>query len=146
MYINNNTIYADAFKVLVFSKPLPQIPSEENPDELIDGGVETAYGYTFPADKEQYVSEVDVDMTSITCGDKYAYLNGGKIAQPLLGRDKKSLKTDIISKRYDSDDQMAIVLNQNASEAAALKYQKMQEWRDFADKLSIGILNKLNGQ
>lgn len=52
-------------------------------------------------------------------------------------------KKFIISKRYSNDDQLAIILNKDDSDADALAFNKMQEWREWASLVAHQILSLL---
>ena len=50
----------------------------------------------------------------------------------------------LIKIRYSNDDQIAILLNKDSSEEDLLKYNKMQEWRDWASILAKAFMDKIN--
>ena len=50
-------------------------------------------------------------------------------------------KTKIIKWRYSNDDQIAILINKDDSEEDIIKYNRMQEWREYAAKLARKIIN-----
>lgn len=52
---------------------------------------------------------------------------------------RDGVKTSIIKSRYSNDDQIAIMLNKDASEEDGVLYQKMQEWREFAGFVAKSI-------
>ena len=54
-------------------------------------------------------------------------------------------KTHIVKIRYSNDDQIAIILNKDSGEKEdILRYNKMQEWREYAGELAHKILEILN--
>ena len=53
-------------------------------------------------------------------------------------------KTHIVKIRYSNDDQIAIILNKDSSEEDLLRFNKMQEWREYASELAHKILEILN--
>lgn len=52
------------------------------------------------------------------------------------GKTYAEIKTFIIKLHYSNDDQIAIMLNKDMNEEAAEKYEKMQEWREFASEVA----------
>ena len=52
---------------------------------------------------------------------------------------KEGVKTSIIKSRYSNDDQLAIMLNKDNDKTAAMYFQKMQEWREFASFIARSI-------
>lgn len=54
-------------------------------------------------------------------------------------------KKHIINLRYTNDDQIAIILNKDSGDEEDLfRYNKMQEWREWAGQLAHKILEILN--
>lgn len=54
-------------------------------------------------------------------------------------------KAHIIKTRYSNDDQIAIMLNKDSGdEEDILRYNKMQEWREWSSQLAHKILEILN--
>ncbi len=51
-------------------------------------------------------------------------------------RTYEEVKTAIIKTRYSNDDQIAVMLNRERSEAHAEAYRRMQQWRSFAAMLA----------
>jgi len=49
-------------------------------------------------------------------------------------------KTNIIKGRYSNDDQIAIILNKDNSEEDLKRFNKMQEWREWASTLANLII------
>ena len=97
-----------------------------------------SYGYQLP-DNGQAAEEIDVDLSDIRIVNDIALLNGGKIAQRIGDGTKKWLKMDIIGKRYDNNDQLAILLNGREEDILL-----MQSWRDFADRMAMAIIEQIN--
>ena len=54
------------------------------------------------------------------------------------------IKAMLVKIRYSNDDQIAILLNKDSSEEDLLKYNKMQEWRDWASILAKAFMDKIN--
>ena len=50
--------------------------------------------------------------------------------------DYASIKEHIIKSRYTNDEQLAIILNRDKRADGNLKYERMQEWRDFAEEIA----------
>ncbi|WP_300505195.1 hypothetical protein [uncultured Duncaniella sp.] len=49
------------------------------------------------------------------------------------------IKTSIIKSRYTPDDQMALILNRDRSEADTALYEQMQQWRAFAADIAAAV-------
>lgn len=125
MFIKGNTIYADAFKYLKHK--------EKNIIALSVKG---------SADDYEELSMNDPLDVNVSSG--MIVWNNRKFANRPEAMNKDSVKTSIIHSRYSNDDQIAIMLNKDASEEDAMYYQKMQEWRDFAAYIagSVNYKNK----
>lgn len=120
MFIKGNTIYADAFKYLKHK--------ERNIIALsIKGSAD---------DYEELSMNDPLDVEQI---GGMLFWNNRKFANRPEQLTKDGIKTSIIHSRYSNDDQIAIMLNKDASEEDALYYQKMQEWREFAAKIAKSI-------
>lgn len=120
MFTKGNTIYADAFKYLKHK--------ERNIIALsIKGSAD---------DYEELPMNIPLDVEQI---GGMLFWNNRKFANHPEQLTKDGIKTSIIHSRYSNDDQIAIMLNKDASEEDALYYQKMQEWREFAAKIASFI-------
>ena len=113
MFIKGNTVYADAFKYLKHK--------EKNIIALSVKGSADDY------EELSMNDPLDVEVSG-----KMLFWNNRRFANRLEYLTKEGVKTSIIHSRYSNDDQIAIMLNKDASEEDAMYYQKMQEWRDFA--------------
>lgn len=71
---------------------------------------------------------------------------GGLLAQNISGcKTYDEVKLRIISSRYSTDDQIAIILNAgNGDEESKFAYDCMQEWRNFASELAEIAMEKIN--
>ena len=123
MFTINNTIYADAGNILIGDNKV---------------------GYQFIG-KESEFKEQKIKYDDINIKGSFIKYDNGRLLeliprQPSYGY----FKSCIIKKRYSNDDQIAILLNKNSSEEDLLKYNKMQEWRDWASILAKAFMDKIN--
>ena len=54
--------------------------------------------------------------------------------------DYPTLKADMVKRRYSIDDQIAIILNKDESDEDRLRYDKMQEWREWSARVATAVL------
>jgi hypothetical protein len=122
MYKINDKTYAEAFKFLKH-KSLPIIALGVSSDHADD------------------YDEYDMESPFVigTLGDYYTYQCGFCLIKP-KSFDYPALKAQIINMRYSNNDQIAIMLNDQAGTSEA--YQKMQSWRYFAKDLAKAIIAK----
>ena len=123
MFTINNTIYADAGNILIGDNKV---------------------GYQFIG-KESEFKEQKIKYDDINIKGNFIKYDNGRLLeliprQPSYGY----FKSCIIKKRYSNDDQIAILLNKDSSEEDLLKYNKMQEWRDWASILAKAFMDKIN--
>lgn len=123
MFTINNTIYADAGNILIGDNKV---------------------GYQFIG-KESEFKEQKIKYDDINIKGSFIKYDNGRLLelipkQPSYGY----FKSCIIKKRYSNDDQIAILLNKDSSEEDLLKYNKMQEWRDWASILAKAFMDKIN--
>ena len=123
MFTINNTIYADAGNILIGDNKV---------------------GYQFIG-KESEFKEQKIKYDDINIKGSFIKYDNGRLLeliprQPSYGY----FKSSIIKKRYSNDDQIAILLNKDSSEEDLLKYNKMQEWRDWAGILAKAFMDKIN--
>ena len=123
MFTINNTIYADAGNILIGDNKV---------------------GYQFIG-KESEFKEQKIKYDDINIKGSFIKYDNGRLLeliprQPSYGY----FKSCIIKKRYSNDDQIAILLNKDSSEEDLLKYNKMQEWRDWAGILAKAFMDKIN--
>lgn len=123
MFTINNTIYADAGNILIGDNKV---------------------GYQFIG-KESEFKEQKIKYDDINIKGSFIKYDNGRLLeliprQPSYGY----FKSNIIKKRYSNDDQIAILLNKDSSEEDLLKYNKMQEWRDWAGILAKAFMDKIN--
>lgn len=123
MYIDKGYIYSDAGKILVSGNFI---------------------GYSVKADSSlaDTVTEENVILDDIVLDGDFIRYNNGRIIQSYI----KDItygewKTKIIKWRYSNDDQIAILINKDDSEEDIIKYNRMQEWREYAAKLARKIIN-----
>lgn len=123
MFTINNTIYADAGNILIGDNKV---------------------GYQFIG-KESEFKEQKIKYDDINIKGSFIKYDNDRLLeliprQPSYGY----FKSNIIKKRYSNDDQIAILLNKDSSEEDLLKYNKMQEWRDWAGILAKAFMDKIN--
>ena len=123
MFTINNTIYADAGNILIGDNKV---------------------GYQFIG-KESEFKEQKIKYDDINIKGSFIKYDNDRLLeliprQPSYGY----FKSCIIKKRYSNDDQIAILLNKDSSEEDLLKYNKMQEWRDWASILAKAFIDKIN--
>lgn len=123
MFTINNTIYADAGNILIGDNKV---------------------GYQFIG-KESEFKEQKIKYDDINIKGSFIKYDNGRLLELIPGRPSYGyFKSNIIKKRYSNDDQIAILLNKDSSEEDLLKYNKMQEWRDWAGILAKAFMDKIN--
>ena len=114
MYKVKDRIYSDAGKVLIYkgckSYSLPEI----------EGIVE--------------IAEEDVDFSNARINR--IFIDYGGLRRLNHKYDYGQWKAAIIKWRYSNDDQIAILLNKDDSAEDKMRYDKMQEWREYASVLA----------
>ena len=120
MYKIKNIVYADAGKVIKSA---------------------TYKGYQHEGNLEDF-EELTIDLNSGSIHDGLIWFDNAVMQVRKL--DYVGWKTYIVKLRYTNDDQIAIMLNKDNSEEDLLRYNKMQEWREWASELSAKILEMLN--
>lgn len=113
MFTKGNIIYADAFKYLKHK--------ERNVIAL-----------SIKGSADDYEELPMNDPLDVEVSGEMVFWNNRKFANRPDRMTRDGVKTSIIHSRYSNDDQIAIMLNKDASEEDAMYYQKMQEWREFA--------------
>lgn len=123
MFTINNTIYADAGNILIGDNKV---------------------GYQFIG-KESEFKEQKIKYDDINIKGSFIKYDNGRLLELIPRRPSYGyFKSRIIKKRYSNDDQIAILLNKDSSEEDLLKYNKMQEWRDWASILAKAFMDKIN--
>lgn len=123
MFTINNTIYADAGNILIGDNKV---------------------GYQFIG-KESEFKEQKIKYDDINIKGSFIKYDNGRLLELIPRRPSYGyFKSCIIKKRYSNDDQIAILLNKDSSEEDLLKYNKMQEWRDWASILAKAFMDKIN--
>lgn len=117
MFTKGNIVYSDAFKYLKHKErniiALSVKGSADDYEELLMND---------PLDVEVYKGMV--------------FWNNRKFVNYPSILTKEGVKTSIIKSRYSNDDQIAIMLNRDDNEDAAMYFLKMQEWRKFAAQVA----------
>ena len=115
MYSKGDMTYADAGKLLVG-------------DNVI--------AYQVPGDGSGFTEEV-INIDDMRVEDGYLVYSGGRLREPYRPHETyASLKTRLVKRRYSNDDQIAIMLNDDAE-----AMEKMQEWRAWSARLAHKILS-----
>lgn len=97
--------------------------------------------FTLPSDAVGY-EILDINLDNVSLDSEYAYVDN-KFAVKV--EDKTPLKGRLINKVYSNDDELAILLNYQASKTAQnkAKLELLQSWRDWFGNLAEIIENKL---
>ena len=94
-------------------------------------------GYQFEGELSDFTEE-KITLDDMRVDGEYAFYSG--IVQYIgVNPDYTKLKTDMVKRRYSNDDQIAIMLNDDAE-----AMQKMQEWRDWSSQVSTKIMELIN--
>ena len=114
MFIKSNMIYSEAGYILKCDN-------------------KKAFQLPYDVSKEYIEIPIDITNTKIESGminmDGVVFRNNEKY-------DYGQWKANIIKKRYSNDDQIAILLNKDDSAEDKMRYDKMQEWREYASMLA----------
>lgn len=74
----------------------------------------------------------------------HLYYNNNEFSIRLINNGTyEDYKTYVIKMRYSNDDQIAIILNRELSNEDLNRYDRMQQWREFASKLAKKITSVL---
>lgn len=122
MYKVKNKIYADAGNILI--KP-GYIGFECIEDEVT-------------------VEEKSLDLTKLSIINNIIKIDGYVVGLTSKTNTYEEYKTIFVKKRYSNDDQIAIMLNKDESEADLERFQKMQEWREWSGNVAKVIIEKVN--
>ena len=117
MFTKGNRVYADTYKYLRHK-------------------TKAAIGITMVADESE-VEEVVMELPIVVSinGNMVTWENG-KLAFFAKDKNYASIKEQLVKSRYTNDEQLAIMLNKDSSEDSQLCYQRMQEWRSFAEEMA----------
>ena len=114
MFIKGNMIYSEAGYILKCDN-------------------KKAFQLPYDSSKEYIEIPINITNTKIESGminmDGVVFRNNEKY-------DYGQWKANIIKKRYSNDDQIAILLNKDDSAEDKMRYDKMQEWREYASVLA----------
>lgn len=87
------------------------------------------------------VTEVRIPKNDAVAVGEYIFFAGRKLAQKRLDN-YADYKAALVKKVYSNDDQIAIMLNVGSGDAKdVLRYNKMQEWREWAGRLARVFVN-----
>ena len=120
MFTHNDSIYADAGKVLVSKNRT---------------------GYKLPLGTSS-VEEKDIDTSTLSIKGCLIVGDIQILNHPTFTFDQ--WKAHIVKWCYTNDDQIAIMLNRDRSPEDALYYNKMQEWREWASALAHTLVDLNN--
>ena len=97
--------------------------------------------FTLPSDTVGY-EILDINIDNVSLDSEYAYIDN-KFAVKI--EDKTPLKGRLINKVFSNDDELAILLNYQASKTAQNKekLELLQSWRDWFGNLAEIIQNKI---
>ena len=97
--------------------------------------------FTLPYDTVGY-EILDINLDNVSLDSEYAYIDN-KFAVKI--EDKTPLKGRLINKVFSNDDELAILLNYQASKTAQNreKLELLQSWRDWFGNLAKIIENKI---
>ena len=97
--------------------------------------------FTLPSDAVGY-EILDINLDNVSLDSEYAYIDN-KFAVKI--EDKTPLKGRLINKVFSNDDELAILLNYQASKTAQNreKLELLQSWRDWFGNLANIIENKI---
>jgi hypothetical protein len=120
MYKINNKVYADAGYYLKRGSSIAYA-MEDNGDEI---------------------QEIEADIEDMQVLDSIILWSNNNLAQLRFNNGTYAdYKKAIIQKKYNNDDQIAIILNKDSGdETDIIAYIKMQEWRDWASQVAHKIL------
>lgn len=118
MFKIKDTVYADAGYILLGSNK---------------------HGYQFDGELSEF-KEKKILLDDIRISNNLVFYD--VIVQILPDKaDYASLKIDMVNRRYTIDDQIAIMLNKDDSEEDKMRYDKMQEWRNWSAMVAKAIEN-----
>ena len=93
-------------------------------------------GYQFEGQPSDFTEE-KINLDDMRVEGEYAFYSG--IVQYIGDNpDYAKLKCDMVKRRYSNDDQIAIMLNEDAD-----AMQRMQEWRDWSTRVATKICELL---
>lgn len=123
MYQLNNKIYADAGFILKYDNTL---------------------AYSFRDVDANSVSEIEVKLDDmVRKGNRVRYSNG--LLMDYASDNYGELKKKLVNKQFTNDDQIAIILNKEASAEDAMLFEKMQEWRTWSGVVAKKIVEVTKG-
>lgn len=121
MYQIKNKIYADAGYVLKYNNKV---------------------AFSFEGVDMKDVLETKLNLDNIQKNGNFVIYDG--LRDRITHLDYGRLKSKFINKQFTNDDQIAIILNKDNSKDDELLFNKMQEWRDWASKITKKIISVYN--
>ena len=91
--------------------------------------------FQLPYDSSKTYIEIPIDITNTKIESGMINMDG-VVFRNNEKYDYGQWKANIIKKRYSNDDQIAILLNKDDSAEDKMRYDKMQEWREYASVLA----------
>ena len=116
MYKVRNTVYSEAGCILIG---------------------ENKRGYQFEGQLSDF-AEVKVNLDDMKIQGEYVSYSDGIIQYIGSNPDYGKLKCDMVKRRYTNDDQIAVMLNNDAD-----AMEKMQAWRDWSSEVAHKIMSLL---
>ena len=95
-------------------------------------------GYQFEGQPSDFTEEKIILDDMKVQGEFVTYSNGSIIQYIGSNPDYGQLKGDMVKRRYTNDDQIAIMLNEDAD-----AMEKMQAWRDWSTQVATKIMEVL---
>lgn len=132
MFIDRNITYSDAGSILVVKK---------------SGKVmQVGYSCTIPENDDVKITEEIINLNKIDAlpSKILQYWSNGGIPIIQLNYPERTYaewKSAIIKWRYSNDDQIAILLNKDDSSEDTERFNRMQQWREWAAKLAKIIMD-----
>lgn len=136
MFIDRNTTYSDAGSILVAKK-----------SEKV---IQVSYSCTVPENDDIEIVEETINLNKIEALPSriLQYWSEGGIPIVQLNYPERTYaewKSAIIKWRYSNDDQIAILLNKDDSSEDTERFDRMQQWREWAAKLAKRIMDINDG-
>ena len=105
----------------------------------------SALGYVFK-DTGEEVQEIKATVDDMHRTGSVLLWSGDTLAQAVIKNGVYAdYKKAIIQKKYNNDDQIAIMLNKDSGlEEDIMAYEKMQEWREWASLVAKRIIETLS--
>lgn len=87
------------------------------------------------------VSEIKINLDDMYIKGRYIIYSDGNCRDYMSCNSYGDWKKKIVNKQFTNDDQIAIILNKDFSEEDLFRFNKMQEWRQWAGEVAKRIQN-----